>query len=68
MSSFLSLISNAKYDLYGFNLHFPLTSFVSSSKYNIGFTSSVVSGSIIEIGLFKFGVYLNSLYTVSCSE
>ena len=52
-----SLISNAKYDLYGFNIHFPLTSFVSLSKYNIGLTSSAVSGSIIVIGLCKFGVY-----------
>ena len=38
------------------------------SKYKIGFTSSVVSGSIIDIGLFKLGVYLNSLNSVSCSE
>ena len=31
------------------------------SKYKTGFISSAVSGSIIDIGLFKFGVYLNSL-------
>ena len=65
--SLCSRISNAKYCLCGFNLHFPLTSFVSSSKYKIGLTSSVVSGSIIEIGLFIFGVYANSLYSVSSS-
>ena len=68
MSFLSSLTSNEKYDLYGFNLHFPLTSLVSLSKYKTGFISSVVSGSIIVIGLFKFGVYLNSLKTVSFSE
>ena len=49
-------------------MHFPFTSFVSLSKYNTGFISSVVSGSIIVIGLCKFGVYFMSLYSVSCSE
>ena len=39
-----------------------MTSLVFLSKYKTGFISSAVSGSIIDIGLFKFGVYLNSLY------
>ena len=48
-------------------MHLPLISFVSSSKYKIGLISSVVSGSIIVIVLFKFGVYWKSLCSVSSS-